>query len=530
MRRLQGTSPYFPRPDVIGSPDVLGEHDVSAPPPSVVLSLHDDVRVAAVKDWIVSLEVTRPEALRATTVAVALQWCGMPFWTKLGKEFYHLSFETEKIQQFWSHSWKQRPEMKVLLLLVLHNGYHAALVSMVGAIFAALLFIFDILPGSSRMIWMGDEYVCSGWAIATGFFLFLLTLLTRRSSTRIFFDRICIPQTDSALKGEAILNLGASLKHSNSMLILWDHTWGQRLWCIFELAAYLKCHGDERNQNESLESTSSRRWTWRRRSTTFEVERSLMILPVFWGRYVQRIFLGCCLFMMSAVFISYDFAIWRMLIYAAILLVVVVLAHWGVVGYFRELDALLVQLRHFHLDSTQCWCCEVNHVDPSTSEPVMCDREVLESCIDDWFGSKTAFEASVQSRVADVVQGKFRSFPLSYGAHLLTLIALPWGSIDIASAYIHAGDYVDGAYFALGLICWWLILVPSIATITISTLRRISQFAGHVWPFHLLLISQYPLISFVQQILWQFLEPRHARLAFSLLSLIPGAVAVYLRC
>ena len=45
--------------------------------------------------------------------------------------------------------------------------------------------------------------------------------------------------------------------------------------------------------------------------------------------------------------------------------------------------ALLVQLRHFHLDSTQCWCCEVNHVDPSTSEPVMCDREVLESCIDE---------------------------------------------------------------------------------------------------------------------------------------------------
>lgn len=135
----------------------------------------------------------------------------------------------------------------------------------------------------------------------------------------------------------------ASLRKStkNSMLILWDHTWGQRLWCIFELAAYLKCHGDERNQNESLESTSSRRWTWRRRSTTFEVERSLMILPVFWGRYVQRIFLGCCLFMMSAVFISYDFAIWRMLIYAAILLVVVVLAHRGVVGYFRELDVPL---------------------------------------------------------------------------------------------------------------------------------------------------------------------------------------------
>lgn len=134
----------------------------------------------------------------------------------------------------------------------------------------------------------------------------------------------------------------ASLRKStkNSMLILWDHTWGQRLWCIFELAAYLKCHGDERNQSESLET--SRRWTWRR-STTFEVEQSLMILPVFWGRYVQRIFLGCCAFMMSAVFISYDFAIWRMLIYAAILLVVVVLAHRGVVGYFRELDVPLLK-------------------------------------------------------------------------------------------------------------------------------------------------------------------------------------------
>lgn len=127
------------------------------------------------------------------------------------------------------------------------------------------------------------------------------------------------------------------------MLILWDRTWGQRLWCIFELAAYLKCHGyDERNENENLETSSRRQFPWRRRSTTLEVERSLMILPVFWGRYVQRIFLSCCIFMMNAVFISYDFAVWRMVIFAAILLVLVVLTHRGVVGYFRELDVPVV--------------------------------------------------------------------------------------------------------------------------------------------------------------------------------------------
>ena len=123
----------------------------------------------------------------------------------------------------------------------------------------------------------------------------------------------------------------------NSMLILWDHTWGHRLWCIFELAAYLKCHWDE---NDERVASSSQRWTWRRRSTAFEVERSLMILPVFWGRYVQLIFLACCIFMMNAVLISYDFVVWRMVTYAVVLLGLVVLTHWGIVGYFRELDAL----------------------------------------------------------------------------------------------------------------------------------------------------------------------------------------------
>ena len=46
----------------------------------------------------------------------------------------------------------------------------------------------------------------------------------------MFLDRICINQVDQAMKAEGVLNMGAILKHSDSMLVLWDTTFASRLW------------------------------------------------------------------------------------------------------------------------------------------------------------------------------------------------------------------------------------------------------------------------------------------------------------
>ena len=55
-------------------------------------------------------------------------------------------------------------------------------------------------------------------------------------------DRICI-SSDAKVKAQTILSLSGLLKESDEMLILWDPSWTERLWCLFELAAFLKSKG-----------------------------------------------------------------------------------------------------------------------------------------------------------------------------------------------------------------------------------------------------------------------------------------------
>ena len=58
----------------------------------------------------------------------------------------------------------------------------------------------------------------------------------------MFLDFLCISQEDEHLKGEAMVSMGAILKSSASMLVLWDPSWVQRLgffwgWAMGTLTA-----------------------------------------------------------------------------------------------------------------------------------------------------------------------------------------------------------------------------------------------------------------------------------------------------
>jgi hypothetical protein len=53
-----------------------------------------------------------------------------------------------------------------------------------------------------------------------------------------FFDRLCICQHDPALKAEGIARMGAFLESSERMLVLVGDDHLQRLWCVYELAAF----------------------------------------------------------------------------------------------------------------------------------------------------------------------------------------------------------------------------------------------------------------------------------------------------
>ena len=55
----------------------------------------------------------------------------------------------------------------------------------------------------------------------------------------VFLDKLCIHQTDPERKKKAIQSLGAFLMQSREMVILWDRSYFQRMWCVFEVAVFL---------------------------------------------------------------------------------------------------------------------------------------------------------------------------------------------------------------------------------------------------------------------------------------------------
>merc|ERR1719221_19191 len=59
----------------------------------------------------------------------------------------------------------------------------------------------------------------------------------------IFFDKVCIHQTDPDLKEAGIKSIGGILQNSKEVLLAWDSSYFERLWCTYELSAFLhKAH------------------------------------------------------------------------------------------------------------------------------------------------------------------------------------------------------------------------------------------------------------------------------------------------
>jgi hypothetical protein len=120
---------------------------------------------------------------------------------------------------------------------------------MVSAVVAVILYCFEVLPSLDRgREEDGISYGYSCWSLWFGFIATALVMIFWQPRKRIFLDRICISSTNERLKAEAIFSLAGLLKHSDSMLILWDPTWTERLWCLFELAAFLQSKKDQKKQ------------------------------------------------------------------------------------------------------------------------------------------------------------------------------------------------------------------------------------------------------------------------------------------
>ena len=249
---------------------------------------------------IAEMDVTNPEILRVTRAFSAFQNVAKALRVGCDGDFYHKSFKSHKISTFWSHSWHGGYWKKIVTLLTLYNGPAALFCGFLTASLMAILFCFGILPGIDRG-W-GPWVPFSPWCLPSGFVVTIVVMISWRSPTKVFLDRLCISQKDDRLKAQAIFSLAGFLKKSDEMLILWDPTWTEtwillkvwtrlkfwwrnfcffghrnpwwktlifvtfgnskpkeRLWCLFELAAFLK----------SKKMTSGK--------------QVLIVRPLFWG-------------------------------------------------------------------------------------------------------------------------------------------------------------------------------------------------------------------------------------------------------
>mmetsp|Transcript_67782 Transcript_67782/g.126582 ORF Transcript_67782/g.126582 Transcript_67782/m.126582 type:complete len:578 (+) Transcript_67782:141-1874(+) len=406
-------------------------------------------------------------------------------------DWYEHSFSVTTIDDFWSHSWHAPYLQKLATLLIHYNGLAAYVTSMaVAAIamvaFAVVSLAYDNKPKNVFLVKMkckaGSDGVEDGvdpledwvdphcaepvyfsvWSEVSAIITFLLVLLFWRRKRTVFLDKICIHQTDAEKKAQGVEGISCFLHKSCDMILLWDPSYLERLWCTFEMAAFSKTKNKD--------------------------TRFLHIRPVIWGQVVivemallftigivdhflaDKYGLGQLAPKGGAIFGMFGelkdkaarSALYSLVFFHTLLFMVSI--HWFRV-YARGLVKLQVQLNTFTVAQAKCFCCSVNHIDPSTGARMFCDKEAVTECIVEWFGGVDDFELYVQRDLRAHFWKQFgqlggRTFPFN----LCVASSAPrvWAHMDKVSAYWSQQHWHAGAYYLLQGIAYSLILYPMI--------------------------------------------------------------------
>eukprot|EP00439_Symbiodinium_sp_Y106_P038820 s2374_g4.t1 len=250
--------------------------------------------------------------------------------------------------------------------------------------------------------------------VSVGLLASSLTFFLWRSQQRVFLDRICIHQTDEKLRMMGLLNVGAVLKKSDSLLVCLDHTYIRRLWCVLEISAFLK------NGQEGINI----------KSTSWGV--SIVILFLAWSGIMLGTTAVVAILRQSAGVTTIlgdgkrlGFLLWVILGSTAVpgSLITLCLVSRSLRAHFRAVDGILKQLETFSVkEHTVAHCCTLNHIDPDTGTTMTCDRIILEQCLEMWFGSVQAFNEFIQNELSLV----FKKLTTSTAAERLVFYVPSW--------------------------------------------------------------------------------------------------------
>ncbi|CAE7479055.1 unnamed protein product [Symbiodinium natans] len=385
-----------------------------------------------------TMNLTSEQIQRVTPCHRVLSCFGRPLWSRVPRDRFHLSKPAARIPQFISHSWHGSAWNKVTMLFVLKVGLPAVLVGSLFALVMVSCSIFDLLPGYARqpLIEPDRTYTFGPWGICAGILTASVVLLVCEPRGKVFVDKICIHQTDPRLKFEGVLNICAFLKNSDSMLVLWDATYVERLWCVFELAAYMKSREDRGQMKLSIRPTILGPSSIASCLGLFAMQLSQTAVP--WANRLHGFFIWssiCWVGLFSAVYV------WR--------------------SYYRQIDNMKVQLQHFSIRNTKANCCERGHVGRN-GRSIHCDKDTIAECIRHWFGSVEEFEKNVRSHVAVALTQGLGNLVFPY--HYLLAAGAPslWGQADFIASRLREQEFYYAGVTAIFGLAYWLAAIPFI--------------------------------------------------------------------
>lgn len=386
-----------------------------------------------------NMEVVNPEVVRVTPAFRVFQQGALAL-RENEIDFYFKSQGALKISTFWSHSWHGSKWNKIITLITIYNGPAAAVSGMVSAVVAVILYCFEVLPSLDRgREEDGISYGYSCWSLWFGFIATTLVMIFWRPRKGIFLDRICISSNEK-LKAEAIFSLAGLLKHSDSMLILWDPTWTERLWCLFELAAFLQSKKDQKKQ--------------------------LLIRPTLSGPLHISFFLVSFAGMIPINMVPMDVSepILMLANAGGVVLCASVASYVAMStlrSYFRDLDTMKQQLLRVSFDTSRASCCDDGHRRGGRRTP--CDRKILKECVKQWFGSQETFEHTLRSEILEILTRDLAKRVFTTKSTLAMFMPIIWAFMDHAASEerFYPGQFWvkwTGAAMLEGLSIWLLFM------------------------------------------------------------------------
>ncbi|CAE7034900.1 GIP [Symbiodinium sp. CCMP2456] len=402
---------------------------------------------------------------------------------------YALSHQADWFDDFLSHDWRTSRFSKLCALLVVYNSRAALLSAFLACPLIALGRTVGVLPNdrpSSCLVYVVHLFVLCFWQR-------LRSIL--RPPIMVFLDKLCIAQSpeQAELKEKGIIGLAAFLNHSKRLVVLWSPRYFSRLWCAYEIAAFLTDH----NKHKHI--------------LMMPVHAGITILLAFfffsWMASSMLIILGLLRYGALGVQLGQD-NIWTV-VGGAVAWVVVPATLVGVpfstlsVRMAKHLHRAPKQLKTFDVQSAACFCCANAHKHPDTGADIPCDRELVYRKLKEWYGRPTDTDKEYLQRFNSLVHHRLGRSVLRQMPHavptapllcMLGAASMPWLADAIERMLWRiqvdedACDRCDLAYYLWShVFLEWafvatMIFLTGLLAVTLSTVAaRMFPNTRHAW-------------------------------------------------